>query len=296
MKLPSNRLASAAVSVCPETGTKGCAQLMVTTVRGDVVERVLDCVAEEIPVALVYNDEPYVVMMTTPADLEDFALGFSLSEGLIEATEELQSIRVTALGVEVGNGYQIDLQIPPLRQQALASRRRNLNGRSGCGLCGAQSIEAAIRHPRRVPAGTRIDDGALRRALSALRQRQNINARTGATHAAAWAQPDGSIQLVREDVGRHNALDKLIGALAAQRHDFTCGFLLITSRASYEMVLKSATMGIPFIVAISAPTTFATQLAEEAGMTLVGFARERGYVVYACPARLTCGPAHNEIH
>lgn len=284
------------MSAHPGTGTEGYAQLAVTTVRDDVIEHVQDCVAAEVPVALVYNDEPYVVMMATPMDLEDFSLGFSLSEGLIETPAELQSVRVTALGADADNGYQVDLQIPPLRQQALAGRRRNLNGRSGCGLCGAQSIEAAIRHPRRVPAGTRIGDEALRRALSALRQRQTINAHTGATHAAAWAQPDGSIQLVREDVGRHNALDKLIGALAARRHDFTRGFLLITSRASYEMVLKSAMMGIPFVVAISAPTTFATQLAEEAGMTLVGFARERGYVIYACPARLASGFALNEVH
>ncbi len=293
----SNKPSKASGSVSNTLGSAaGHTSLEVIAVRGNAVERVQDCVAEEVPVALVYNDQPYVVMMATPGDLEDFALGFSLSEELIESADELQSVRVTSLGAEADNGFQIDLQIPSQRQEALASRQRNLNGRSGCGLCGAQSIEAAIRHPRRVPAGMQIEDSALRFALSAMRQHQVINARTGATHAAAWARPDGSILLLREDVGRHNALDKLIGALAAQQHDFARGFLLITSRASYEMVLKSATMGTPFLIAISAPTAFATRLAEEAGMTLVGFARERGYVIYACPARLITPPAPTEVH
>jgi len=248
------------------------------------VEHAPDCVAEEVPVALVYNGEPHAVMMATPAALEDFACGFSVTEEIVEAAAEIAEIRVQALtGRE---GYQIDLRIPEARTQLLSGRRRNLEGRTGCGLCGAQTIDAAIRPPRRVAAGQRVGIGAIRRALSALSRQQPLNAATGATHAAAWATPDGALVAVREDVGRHNALDKLIGHLLRSDAELTRGFLLITSRASYEMVLKAAAVGMPIVVAISAPTAFAIRIAEEARLTLIGFARGSRQVVYSYPGRI----------
>lgn len=266
--------------------SEGSAQFDVTAVRQHRAERLVDRLVEESPVALVYNGEPYVVMMVTPRDLEEFALGFSLTEALIAKPDELQDLKVTPLGEEVDDGFQVDMAIPEARWEALADRRRNLSGRSGCGLCGAQSISAAIRHPQRVSAGLRVEDEVLSRALGSIRSLQEINAVTGAIHAAAWARGDGEIVALREDVGRHNALDKLIGALVRRGEDFGRGFVIVTSRASYEMVLKAAMMGVALMMAISAPTAFAVRLAEEAGMTVIGFARDDRYVIYSCPARV----------
>lgn len=244
-----------------------------------------DRVAEEVPVALRYNGEAHVVMMCTPADLADFARGFSVTEGIVAHVDEIESVTVTELAE--GAGLQVALRIPDARAERLTGRERNLQGRTGCGMCGARQIEAAIRPVRRVPAGSALGLPAIRRALDALRrQHQPLNAATGATHAAAWATPDGLIVAAREDVGRHNALDKLIGHLLDARQDMSRGFLLITSRASYEMVHKAASVGMPVVVAMSAPTAYAVRLAEEAGITLVGFARAHRQVVYACPARL----------
>lgn len=253
-----------------------------------------DRVAEEVPVALIYNGEPHVVMMCTPDDLEDFARGFSVSEDIVAGVDEVERIVVTALseGSSVAPvGYEVEITIPPLRAAMLAGRQRNLQGRTGCGLCGAQTIAAAIRPPRRVSAGSSLSVAAMRRALEGLRRQQPLNAATGATHAAAWATPDGLIVATREDVGRHNALDKLIGHLLVTRQDLGRGFLVITSRASYEMVSKAASVGMAIVVAISAPTAYAVRIAEEAGITLIGFARGDRYVVYACPGRLTGGAA-----
>lgn len=246
-----------------------------------------DRVAEEVPVALLYNGESHVVMMCTPADLEDFARGFSVTEEIVAAAGEIESVLVRELPEQ--HGYEIDIRIPAARAEQLVSRQRNLQGRTGCGLCGAQTLQAAIRPPRRVPAGSGLGRPAIRRALESLRRHQPLNAATGATHAAAWATPDGLIVAAREDVGRHNALDKLIGHLLVTGTDLSRGFLLITSRASYEMVQKAASVGMPVVVAISAPTAYAVRVAEEAGITLVGFARGDRQVVYACPGRLVPG-------
>ncbi len=241
-----------------------------------------DCIAEEVPVALIYNAMPHVVMMATPCDLHDFALGFSLSENVIARVSEMESIEIRP----VLAGIEIAMTIPQNKHDVLANTARNLIGRTGCGLCGVQMLEQAIRHPPPVGTGIVIDDAALNRALTDIQTQQAINAATGAVHAAAWVSPDGRIAQLREDVGRHNALDKLIGAASKNNIDFNAGFAVITSRASYEMVLKAATVGIPFVVAISAPTGLAIHLAEETGITLVGFARATGYVIYANPHRL----------
>ncbi len=250
--------------------------------RNSRVEIDQDCIAEEVPVAFVYNELPHAVMMATPHDLEDFAVGFSLSEGLIERAAELESIVVRPLL----EGIELELRLPVLRARALEARQRNLAGRSGCGLCGVRALEDALRQPAAVGAGTVITVQALQHALAHVHAMQPLNGATGATHAAAWVRADGVIALLREDVGRHNALDKLIGALARVGEDLQRGFVLVTSRASYEMVQKAATAGIGMLVAISAPTALGIQLAETTGLTLVGFARSAGHVVYAHPQRI----------
>jgi FdhD protein len=285
MSQPSNK------APAPEHPAGGYARLPVRAWRDGALHPLEDCIAEETPVALVYNGEPHVVMMATPQDLEDFALGFSLSEGVVEAADELQTLEVFRHEGEGSSSFEVRMRIPSQRHEALLQRRRNLNGRTGCGLCGAETIADAIRSPRHVGAGVPVSVAALRGALDQLRRRQPLNALTGATHAAAWASPDGSLDLVREDVGRHNALDKLIGALSRARRDTSRGFAVVTSRASYEMALKAAMAGIPLLAAISAPTAYAIRVAEEAGLTLIGFARGDHFVIYACPARvLDTGP------
>jgi len=242
-----------------------------------------DLVAEEVPVALVYHDVPHVVMLATPADLEDYAVGFTLSEGLVARFDEIR-------GVEVRRGAaSVDVHVTVAweRFTQLLQRRRNLTGRTGCGLCGAESAADAIRDPAPVPAGVKVTVAGLHEAIEQLSQLQPINARTGSVHAAAWVVPGEGIRLVREDVGRHNALDKTIGALTRGGADLAAGYMLITSRASYEMVQKCATVGIPFLAALSAPTAFAVRLAQRTGVTLVAFARRDQHVVYAHPQRLT---------
>ncbi len=258
-------------------------QLPVTRWSAGTLSQAQDAIAEEVPVALVYHDVPHVVMLATPADLEDYAVGFSLSEGLVANFAEIRGVTVTrgetAVDVHVSVAWE--------RFTALLQRRRNLAGRTGCGLCGAETAADAIREVAPVPAGLRVSAGQLHQAIEDLKSRQPINARTGSVHAAAWVLPAEGIQVVREDVGRHNALDKTIGALARSGADFSAGYMLITSRASYEMVQKCATMGISMLVALSAPTAFAVRLAQRAGLTLVAFARADRHVVYAHPQRLT---------
>jgi FdhD protein len=246
------------------------------------VEHTHDQVAEEQPVALSYHGIPHVVMLATPADLEDLAMGFTLSEALVDQPSEIRSVE---LFTEQG-ALQVHIGIEPERFAALLHRQRNLTGRTGCGLCGAETIEQAIRHPAAVEHGVSITPQELHAALADLHTRQPLNAKTGSVHAAAWALPGKGIQLVREDVGRHNALDKVIGALVRANVDCRTGYLIITSRASYEMVQKAATVGITLLAAVSAPTALAIKLAEQANLTLIGFARQRQYVVYAHAQRL----------
>jgi FdhD protein len=244
--------------------------------------RTTDEVAEERPVALVYHDVPHVVMLATPADLEDYAVGFTLSEGLVASADEIRGVEVT----QGEASADVKITVAWERFTQLLQRRRNLTGRTGCGLCGAETAEDAIRECAPVSEGVAISAAELHAAIAALAACQPINARTGSVHAAAWVLPGAGIQLVREDVGRHNALDKAIGALARARTDFAAGYMLITSRASYEMVQKCATVGITLLAALSAPTAFAVRLAQRAGLTLVAFARADQHVVYAHPQRL----------
>jgi FdhD protein len=250
--------------------------------RGGERQAIEDAVIEEAPVALFYNKQPHVVMLASPIDLEDFALGFSLTEGIIASPDEL--VFVDEYHRE--EGIELWLRIPPERFEALASKERNLTGRTGCGLCGAATISQAVRHPAPVGPGWPVPVDALRQALRELETRQTLNNLTGAVHGAAWAVPGEGIKLVREDVGRHNALDKLIGALVKADAKLDEGFVIVTSRASFEMVQKCAAVGIGFMAAISAPTGLAIRLAKETGLTLLGFARGERHTVYANPQRL----------
>lgn len=265
----------------PETSPRGYALRTVERVQGGAATRAEDCLAEEVPVAMLYDGAPFAVMMATPADLEDFAYGFSLSEGRVADTS-----RIAAVEIHEGfEGIQLDIRTDGPAPQAEAAERL-MPGRSGCGICGSRTLEEVVRHPAPVASALRIDDAILERALAGLREHQPINALTGSVHAAAWASADGRIVLVREDVGRHNALDKLVGAMLRHGIDAGAGFALITSRASYEMVTKAAVAGIGLLAAISAPTALAVHLAKDCNLTLVGFARPGRHVVYSHPQRL----------
>jgi len=239
-------------------------------------------IAAEVPVALAYNGVSHVVMMATPSDLADFALGFSVSEGILADAKELLDLEIE----EGETGIRVSMTIAPERFAGLKERRRNMTGRTGCGLCGVDDLTQVARPLPRVGTGVKVGVGAIHRALSALPARQPANMETGAVHAAAWATPTGDIAFVREDVGRHNALDKLIGAIERGQIDPEAGFAVITSRCSFEMVQKAATIRIPMLVAISAPTTMALRIAERAGITLVALARSDSITVYANPGRI----------
>ena len=251
--------------------------------KGGLHEQKLDYVAEEVPISLIYNGLPHVVMLATPTNLEEFALGFSITEGILKNPQELLSTRI----YNRSNGIEIQLKIPDHRFQCMSDKGRNLTGRTGCGLCGASTLKQAIRQPNAVDASLMLSATDLRAALSELHQHQNLNRITGAIHAAAWAVPGQGIIDIREDVGRHNALDKLIGFLLKTGKDLSIGFVIVTSRASYEMVQKTAWVGINLLAAISAPTGLAIRLANETGLTLIGFARDDQHVIYTHPQRLT---------
>jgi FdhD protein len=242
-----------------------------------------DYIAEEVPISLIYNGTPHVVMLATPTNLEEFALGFSITEGIIKTPQELLSARI----YNRSNGIEVQLKIPDQRFQCLTDKGRNLTGRTGCGLCGASTLKQAIRQPNPVNGGLSLSGAQLRSALTDIKQHQKLNQLTGAVHAAAWVVPGQGVMELREDVGRHNALDKLIGLLLRSGKDLASGFVIVTSRASYELVQKTACVGITMLAAISAPTGLAIRLADEAGLTLIGFARDNQHVVYTHPQRLT---------
>ena len=254
----------------------------VLRLRAGVRTEAIDQLAEEVPVALVYNGISHAVMMATPRDLEAFALGFSLTEAIIESAAECYGI-----DVEVGEaGVAVHLEVSSRAFMALKERRRSLTGRTGCGLCGVDSLDQVYRS---LPVLTRagpLKRSAIVRALAGLKGEQPLNRLTGATHAAAWCAADGSLVIVREDVGRHNALDKVIGAMAGLKARDPDGFMLISSRVSVEMAQKTAMAGVATLVAVSAPTAAAIRLAEGCGMTVIAFARGEDFVCYAHPAGL----------
>lgn len=243
----------------------------------------LATVAEEVPIALVYNGRPFVVVMGTPADLEDLAVGFSLTEGVVDAAAGIERINV----VKASHGIEIQVEISPADAARLEERTRGIVSRTGCGLCGVETINDAIRLPKRLDFTLDISRDALWKASEQLSLQQTLNNETNTVHAAAWATRAGELELVREDVGRHNALDKLLGAMAREQKTPNAGFVLVTSRASYEMVQKVAVCGVEIIAAISRPTGLAMRMAQACGVTLVGLLRGRSANVYACPQRIT---------
>jgi formate dehydrogenase accessory protein FdhD len=242
-----------------------------------------DRVAVEAPVSIVYNCRSHAVMMASPLDLDDFAYGFSIAEAVVAGAHEVSSVRATPKG----GGVSLAIEIPEDRARALDKRVRNLSGRTGCGLCGIADIEQALRPLPVAGATERLPAAAVAAALAALPQAQVLNRQTGAVHAAAFAAADGRLLCVREDVGRHNALDKVIGAAARHGFDPTAGFMVVTSRCSMEMVQKAATFGCPVLVAISAPTSLAIEIAERSNITIAAFARGARLNLYSHPGRIS---------
>lgn len=243
-----------------------------------------DAVAEERAVALVYNGISHAVMMATPEDLTDFALGFSLTEGIIDSAGDIYDIELRhgELGTEVA------MSLSAAQFSRLKQRRRSLAGTTGCGVCGTESLQQLRLTTRPVTDATPLPHRAVQRALRLLADKQPLKNVTGAVHAAAWCTAAGEISCLREDVGRHNALDKLIGArLLMPGSASQAGFALISSRASFEMVQKAAQAGIGLVVAVSAATSLAVDVADQLGVTLVGFGRSGRHVVYTHPHRLT---------
>jgi FdhD protein len=240
-------------------------------------------VAEETAIALSYNGSTHAVMMATPADLEDFGTGFTLTEGIVVRASEIRSIELipSELGIEVRMWLDGD------RAASLAARRRAMSGPVGCGLCGIESLEEARRTPLHVTGwDIAFHAGDLLAAMQALAPLQTLNQQTRSVHAAAFWHPRTGIGPVREDVGRHNALDKLAGAIVRDGRSASGGAVLLTSRVSVEMVQKAAMIGAPVVIAVSAPTTLAIRTAHEAGVTLLAIARDDGYGVFTHPHRV----------
>ena len=256
------------------------------TVKNGIKKDSVECIAEETPIAMVFNGISHVVMMATPDNLEDFAKGFSISENIVSDIEEIYSIEVNRTDV----GIEIDISISNEAFNKLKDKRRNLIGRTGCGLCGAESLNQVFNHHNSIQAISQQSVFSAKNislALDHLSKHQIIQQQTGATHATAFCNQDGKILFAREDVGRHNALDKLIEAFYS--HDtlnIKNPFIIISSRASYEMIQKAAALEVALVLAISAPTALAVRLANKLGITLLGFARGKNYNIYTHKERI----------
>jgi FdhD protein len=246
-------------------------------------------IPEETAVALTYNGGTYAVMMTTPQDLEDFAVGFSLSEGVISSSADIDSLDI----VDLDDGVELRMWLNKPKADRLQQRRRHIAGPTGCGLCGIDSIAEALRPAAVIGRGQQFSSLQIMAAMQSLPSLQKLNIETRAVHAAAFWDGASGIVALREDVGRHNALDKLAGALARESIVAGEGIILLTSRVSVEMVQKSATIGAPVIVSVSAPTALAVRMADVAGITLAAIARSDGFEVFTHPGRISYGTAAN---
>jgi FdhD protein len=240
-------------------------------------------IPEEIAVALTYNGGTYAVMMTTPQDLEDFAVGFSLSEGIISSATDIESLDI----VPFDDGIELQMWLGKPKADRLQERRRHIAGPTGCGLCGIESIAEAMRPAAVIAHGRQFSPEQIMVAVESLPSRQKLNIETRAVHAAAFWNATSGIVALREDVGRHNALDKLSGALAGASIVTSEGIILLTSRVSVEMVQKSAAIGVPVMVSVSAPTALAVRMAEAAGITLAAIARADGFEVFTHRRRIS---------
>jgi FdhD protein len=253
--------------------------IKVTATAATAMERELPV---EVPVALVYDGTTHAVMMASPTDLEDFAVGFSLSEGVVSAPEEIESVEV----VEHDQGIELRMWLAKDRSLALAQRRRTIAGPTGCGLCGIESLEAVAATFPSVLSEATFTAADVMRAMASLPAAQELNIRTRAVHGAGFWNPEQGLVAIAEDVGRHNALDKLVGGLRRRDVDMGRGIVLLTSRVSVEMVQKAGRSGAPMIVAVSAPTKLALETADAAGITLVAIARQDGFEVFTHPERI----------
>ncbi len=248
-------------------------------------------IPEETALGLTYNGGTYAVMMGTPQDLEDFAIGFSLSEGIVQSADEIASLET----IELDSGIELRMWLAPAKAKLLGERRRHIAGPTGCGICGIESIAEAVRFPALVPKGRSFAPREITAAMQSVAPLQQLNTATRATHAAAFWTPGSSIASLREDVGRHNALDKLAGAMAREKIAAHEGVVLLTSRVSVEMVQKTASIGAPVMVAVSAPTALAVRMAEAAGITLVAIARSDGFEVFTHPDRIAASASEHKI-
>ena len=253
-------------------------------------------IPEETPVAIVHNGSTYAVMMATPADLEDFGYGFSLTEGVIGQLSDVESVETLEFDDEDGVvGVEVRLWINAERAGEMVARRRQIAGPTGCGLCGVESLELAVKPARAVGEGRRFTAADISRAIASLPPAQALNHQTRAVHAAAFWEPGAGLVAVREDVGRHNALDKLVGHLVRGGHEAGGGIVLLTSRVSIEMVQKTAMLGASVLVAVSAPTALAVRTAQAAGITLAAIARDDGFEVFTHPHRIALDGAEQEL-
>jgi FdhD protein len=239
-------------------------------------------IADETPLALTYNGGTYAVMMGTPRDLRDFAIGFTLTEGIVQSAEEIESVDVVALD----DGIELRMWLESEKAARISERRRDIAGPTGCGICGLESIAEAVRPVAVVPRGRIFSPAEIMAAMAAVAPLQALNIETRAVHAAAFWTPLHGIVAIREDVGRHNALDKLAGTLAQQELCAGDGMVLLTSRVSVEMVQKAASMGAPLMAAVSAPTALAVRMANAAAITLCAIARADGFEIFTHPQRI----------
>lgn len=268
----------------PTTARPDCTPTQVIRVHSGVIapDAETDYVAEETPVALEFNGISHATMLATPADLEDFAVGFSLSEGIIGSVSDVRGIDL----LPQCGGIVVQLEISSACEMRLKTRRRAMAGRTGCGLCGVETLPEVLRPVAPVANGAPVRIKSVLAAMRDMRARQTLHDITGATHAAGWAGADGAVALVREDVGRHNALDKLAGALARQAVNGADGIVVVSSRASFEMVQKTAAAGVAVLASVSAPTALAIRLATDANVALLGFTRDGDAAIYTHPERI----------
>jgi FdhD protein len=247
--------------------------------RGPVGEAFERTIAVETPVNILFGGIPFAVMMTTPADLEDFAIGFALTEGIVESLSDIRGVAIE----RAEGGLKVNVTLAGERMSAHLARGRAISGRTGCGLCGIEDLSSLPAVRARIAEAEPVDPAAVKAALRALDESQPLNAETRAVHGAAWCDRDGGIVALREDVGRHNALDKLIGALARTGVAPADGFFVITSRCSFEMVAKAAIFGASTLVALSAPTSLAIERAQASGVTLIAIARGDQAMIFTQP-------------